>query len=167
MYRGQRGWVNAKYLSTFTCTLGSSAHTNAPGSSKNKIHNIGLASQTINNLVLYPGETFSALGILGDCNKEKGYKDAPVIVGSSLVDAPGGGVCQVTTTINMAVKQLGISTKAIKHTGGVSYAKPEDEATISYSSGKNLSFTNTLDYPIVLELNSSDGSCVCNVYLLK
>lgn len=46
----------------------------------------------------------------------------------------GGGVCQVSTTVNMAVKSAGIKTNARQHSLPVSYASREDEATVSFGN---------------------------------
>lgn len=171
-YKGTMGWVSASYLAAFDTEYASNSNTNSPGSSANRIHNIGLASKTISTTVIMPGESFSALAILGNCNKEKGYKEAPVIITDSngnpkTVLDYGGGVCQVSTTINIAVKKLGIKTERYEHNDRVSYAKREDEAAISYYGGKDLKFTNTLNKPIMLTLVSANGNCACIVYTLN
>ena len=47
---------------------------------KERTHNIELATNAINNYVLFPDEEFSFNEIVGERTKERGYKKAPVIV---------------------------------------------------------------------------------------
>lgn len=56
----------------------------------NRSHNLSLAAQTINGIVLMPGETFSFNGVLGSRTAAKGYKTATAYVGGELVDSIGG-----------------------------------------------------------------------------
>ena len=89
-----------------------------------------LASNTLAGTVVFPGKTFSWIKTMGSCSKAKGYLEAPVYVKGKLVDGYGGGVCQVSTTINIAAKAIGLETKAKAHSGRVAYARIEDEATV-------------------------------------
>lgn len=161
---GKIGWVASKYLKLSTLTHISTATTKTDPNT-NRDNNINIASNTIIGTVIRPGKTFSWRKIIGSCTLEKGYLPASTYTSETTTeDRPGGGVCQVSTTINIAVKRTGIKTNATKHIRPVSYADREDEATVSYSSGIDFSFTNTLDKPIVLELVGGNGSCICNVY---
>ena len=160
---GKIGWVASKYLKLSTLTHISTATTKTYAN-ENRDNNINIASNTIIGTVIRPGKTFSWRKIIGSCTAEEGYLPADTYVGDATVKGLGGGVCQVSTTINIAVKRTGIKTNATKHIRPVSYADREDEATVSYSSGIDFSFTNTLNKPIVLELVGGNGSCICNVY---
>ena len=160
---GKIGWVASKYLKLSTLTHISSATTKTYAN-ENRDNNINIASNTIIGTVIRPGKTFSWRKIIGSCTAEEGYLPADTYVGDATVKGLGGGVCQVSTTINIAIKRTGIKTNATKHIRPVSYADREDEATVSYSSGIDFSFTNTLNKPIVLELVGGNGSCICNVY---
>jgi len=82
----------------------------------NRSHNIKLACERINNTVLLPGETFSMDASLGSRTKENGYKDAPVIVKGRLIEGVGGGVCQVTSTLYVAVLKAKLEVvERVKH----------------------------------------------------
>lgn len=65
----------------------------------NRTHNLRLACDRINGILLKPGEIFSMNNALGPRTIENGYKEAPVIFKNELIKGPGGGICQVTTTL--------------------------------------------------------------------
>ena len=181
MFKDTVGYVSAKYIDILEdiIPLDSKADENwslvSTGttqkiSSENREFNIALACSMINEKVILPGELFSwNTTIGGECGKDNGFKEAPVFImnpdgtiGNGL--DYGGGVCQVSTTINIAIKGLGIKTNASPHGKRVSYATLEEEASISYPY-TDFSFTNTLDKTIILEMISFKGSCMCNVYV--
>lgn len=165
-YNGQRGWIAGTYVDVFEWELLTQVSTTSHGSSANRNHNMELASNTLAGTIVLSGKKFSWLKTMGSCSKAKGYLEAPVYVRGELVNGYGGGVCQVSTTINIAAKSIGLDTNARVHSGRVSYASIEDEATVSYPY-TDFSFTNTLDVPILLELVSSNGTVVCNIYAPK
>ena len=100
---------------------------------------------------------------MGNCSLNKGFSIATVYNNGQVSEGAGGGVCQVSTTTNMAIKKLDIPTNARQHSLPVSYAARKDEASVSYPN-VDFSFTNTLDTPILVELVSKHGTVVCNVY---
>ncbi|WP_265443416.1 VanW family protein [Acetivibrio straminisolvens] len=101
-------------------------------SNVNRSHNIKLACERINNKILLPGEIFSMDASLGTRTKENGYKDAPVIVKGRLIEGVGGGVCQVTTTLYVAVLKAKLDVvERVKHSMPLGYVEPGQDATIS------------------------------------
>ena len=181
MFKNTVGYVSARYIDILedVSTLNYneeenwtlvSTGTTQKISSKNREYNIALACSMFNQKVVPSGEFFSWNDTVGgECCEDNGFKEAPVFImnpdGSigSGVDF-GGGVCQVSTTINISIKGAGIKTNASPHGKRVSYATLEEEASISYPY-TDLSFTNTLDKTIILEMISFKGSCMCNVYV--
>ena len=101
---------------------------------------------------------------MGSCSADKGYLNATVYVNGKISEGAGGGVCQVSTTFNMAIKKLEIPTNARKHSLPVSYARREDEASVSYPY-VDFSFTNVLEKPILVEFVSNNGTVICNIYI--
>lgn len=73
--------------------------------SNNRVHNIKKASGLINGVVVAPGEEFSTNDVLGPRRLETGWLPATAIIlgGAGTEDQPGGGVCQVSTTLYNAV----------------------------------------------------------------
>ncbi|HOM01449.1 MAG TPA: VanW family protein [Acetivibrio sp.] len=110
----------------------SSFSTAFNSSNVNRSHNIKLACERINNTVLLPGEIFSMDASLGTRTKENGYKDAPVIVKGRLIEGIGGGVCQVTTTLYVAVLKAKLEVvERVNHSMPLGYVEPGQDATIS------------------------------------
>lgn len=162
--KGVVGWVAEKYVEKYEWILFASATTKSSSSGKNRNHNISLVSNTLSGTIIMPGEKFSWLETLGSCSGAKGYKEATVFVNGEKAEGTGGGVCQVSTTINIAAKNAGIMTNAKTHSLPVSYASREDEATVSYPY-VDFSFVNTFDEPILVDMVTSGGSVTCNILL--
>lgn len=100
---------------------------------ENRTHNLFQASNSINNYVLKPGDVFSFNKVLGPRTEENGYKIADSIDNKKIVKTIGGGICQVSTTLNKAVKNANLEIVEVhRHSKHVEYAKPEDEAAVSY-----------------------------------
>jgi vancomycin resistance protein YoaR len=70
-----------------------------------RVHNMTKACGLMYGTVLQPGEVFSCNTLLGDRYEKYGWQLAPAVIegGASTEDQPGGGVCQVSTTVYNAV----------------------------------------------------------------
>ena len=151
-----------------------SSHTISKGwSSPNRNTNMKVAENIINGkenkgYILMPGKTFSWLKVVGNTTKEKGFKIAPVIVNRRHAEGYGGGVCQVASTLNSAIVDANLETHALKHSLPSSYIGPNDhEATVSYDSGKDLSFKNTFKFPINIKVSTTKGAVTVKVFKMK
>ena len=123
----------------------------------NRAHNIALAASTINGTVLLPGESFSYNGTLGNTTKEKGYKEGGAYVGGKVVQAYGGGICQVSTTLYNAVLYANLEiVERHNHSYAVSYVPAGRDATVAYG-GKDFKFKNNRNYPIKIVANAKNG----------
>jgi len=112
--------------------------------------NIRVASETIDGMVIAPGEQFSFNGILGRRTEEKGYKEAGAYANGESVQEYGGGVCQVSSTIYNAVIAAGLRTDLrTGHSFEPTYVTPGQDATVSYDQ-PDFAFTNTSGHPIGL-----------------
>ena len=76
------------------------AYTTGYGGIPNRIHNVQLVAQLIDDAFHPAGETFSFNKTTGDRNASKGFLEAPVIINGELQTGLGGGVCQVSTTFS-------------------------------------------------------------------
>ncbi len=85
-------------------------YTTKTTSNKDRNENIRLASNALNGKILNPGEEFSFNDTTGARTTEKGYKPAGAYVNGVLVEEPGGGVCQVSSTLYNAVIFSGLKT---------------------------------------------------------
>ena len=116
----------------------------------NRSDNIRLACSRLNGRILIPGDEFSMNETLGPRTIENGYKEAPVIYKNELIKGPGGGICQVTTTLYDAIllAKLQILERS-PHSMPLGYVKPGQDATIAEDS-IDFRFDNSLDYPVCL-----------------
>lgn len=74
----------------------------------NRIHNIALASERTNGVLVAPGAIYSLNDSIGEVSAKTGYSLAYIIQGNRTVLGEGGGVCQVSTTVFRAVLNAGL-----------------------------------------------------------
>ncbi len=113
---------------------------------KNRNQNIRLAVDSLNGLILKPGEEFSFNNTTGNRTKEKGYQPAGAYRNGVLIEEPGGGVCQVSTTLYHAIIEVGFkTTERNAHSFAPSYVEKGQDAMVSFDgyAGPDLKFINT------------------------
>lgn len=117
--------------------------SNFAGSPKNRIHNIYVAVERFDGLLLAPGEEFSFTTILGPVDKETGYKEELVIKENKTIPEYGGGVCQVSTTVFRAALNTGLKiTERRNHAYPVQYYSPQGTDATIYIPKPDLRFIN-------------------------
>lgn len=142
-------------LASFTTTTTSSTSRNT---------NIRLCAEAFNGYVVAPGEEFSINTVTGPRTTDKGYKNAGSIQNGILIDEPGGGVCQVSTTLFNAVVRAGMEiTERWGHSWPSDYVKIGMDAAIDYPA-KDFKFKNTSDAPIYLVTHFEDRKLTVEVY---
>lgn len=65
----------------------------------NKIINLKIAVEKINNIVIHPGEVFSYWRLIGKPTKHKGYVKGMVLKNGTFCADTGGGLCQMSNLI--------------------------------------------------------------------
>ncbi len=151
--------VFKEYLSKFT-TVFDAGNTN-------RASNIALAAKTLNGTILKPGEVFSYNKVIGNTTKEKGYKLGGAYVNGQVVQAYGGGICQVSTTLYNAVLYANLEiVQRYNHTYAVSYVPAGRDATVSYG-GKDFKFKNSRKYPIKIEGVAKNGTVSISIKGIK
>lgn len=127
--------------------------------------NLRTASEKINGSVLYPGDIFSTNAAFGAMTYDNGYRPAPVIINGKLEDDFGGGVCQVSSTLYMALLHAELEiTERRNHSLKVGYLPFAYDATLA-GDYIDLKFRNNLNSPVYIEARIQDGSkVVVNVY---
>ncbi len=78
------------------------------GSIPNRIFNLHKAANSMNGVLIAPGEDFSFNKYVGDISAAGGYKQAYVIKQGRTVLGDGGGVCQVSSTMFRAALKAGL-----------------------------------------------------------
>lgn len=151
-------------LDTITDILGK-ADTDYSKSSKARSTNISTAAQLINGTVLYPGETFSTLDTITPFTEENGYALAGSYANGTTTETFGGGICQVSTTLYLAVLRAELEvTERKNHSMIVNYVKPSMDAAIAESSGKDFKFKNNTENPVYIYMVAYNGTLVARVY---
>jgi vancomycin resistance protein VanW len=127
----------------------------------NKVFNIGLAIKEIQQFVIQPNEVFSFWHIVGDPTKEKGYKTGRNIIGDSLKEDIGGGLCQVSGMIYHLALVSGMEiVERHNHTLDLykedgRYTPLGADATVVYGY-KDIRFKNTTSSPIYFNFKVSE-----------
>lgn len=115
------------------------------GASANRIHNVERAASLINGTVLQRGAVFSFNDIVGPRSSANGFKREKNGVG---VEVIGGGVSQVATTLDLALKEFDGNIHFLeRHVYGKKflgdYVKHGENAVrVEYSGAKNYAFTD-------------------------
>lgn len=96
--------------------------------------NISITCSTLNNTIVKNGDTFSFCDTVGKATTNKGYEKAEVFVEGNIVEALGGGNCQVSTTLYNAVLPIdGIKIlERHNHSNSVPYITKGQDAAVSY-----------------------------------
>lgn len=123
------------------------------GNSANRVHNIHHALGIQSFTIVDPGEEFSFNKVGGWVTLEKGYQNGKVIFGTGIGIAPGGGVCQVSTTMFRAAVNAGFPvTQRKPHSWDVSYYRDVYgvDAAVYPPSKVDLKFVNDSPGPILI-----------------
>lgn len=133
---------------------------------KDRNTNISLAAQALDGLIVKPGEEFSFNNTTGNRTLEKGYKPAGAYVNGVLSEEPGGGVCQVSSTLYNAVIFAGLTTtERHAHSFEPSYVTPGEDAMVSYDgyAGPDMKFVNTSDTAIAIRAVLTGQTLTCSI----
>ncbi|MCH3964112.1 MAG: VanW family protein [Clostridium sp.] len=138
--------------------------TNFSSSSYERAHNIELSSKLINDKLVMPGEIFSFNYCVGQRTRNRGFMEAPVIVGDKIDSGLGGGICQVSSTLYNAILRAGlVPAERAHHTIPPSYVGIGLDATVDWNN-IDFKFRNTLKYPIYIESHTENGNIHINIY---
>ena len=149
----------------------------------NRVGNIQKATTILNGAVLEPGETLDFNEFIGPRYESGGWPLAPGIVNGDRYELqPGGGICQVSTTLYIALLKAGAMrsdvsetaeealaapiniTERNKHSWPSSYADRGLDATVT-TGGKNLVFTNQMDTPLYIFAYCDQENYKMNIYI--
>lgn len=126
--------------------------------SPKRIENLRTASKAIRGTTLAPGEVFSANDILAplDYNRTKVFNEGRVEL------ADGGGLCQVASTVYMAVNYAGLDVvERHQHYAKLDYIRPGFDATVWFGTGPaselDFRFKNTSSGYVLIREYVRDG----------
>lgn len=119
---------------------------------KERVHNMTKATGMIYGTTLLPGQQFSCNETLGYRTLEAGWQPAPAIIdgGAANEDQPGGGVCQVSSTLYQAVLKADYKVDYRQgHSSKLGYVDGGLDATID--SGRiDFTWTNNTESPVYI-----------------
>lgn len=143
-------------LGTYTTSYSSS------GSARKT--NVQRAADLVSGHLLFPGEMISVYNCIAPIDVSNGYEMAHAYVGTEVVDSPGGGVCQVATTLYNAALRAEIEiAQRDCHSLRVSYVPISADAAIA-GGVLDLKLKNNLDAPIYIEALYDGANLSFNIY---
>lgn len=142
----------------------STYQTSFATSDSNRSTNVTLASKSINDKILLPGEKFSYNGTLGKRTPEAGYKMAGAYANGQSVQQYGGGICQVSSTLYNAVMLANLKVdERTCHMFKVGYVPLGRDATADYGT-VDFVFSNNTEYPIkISSYVTGSKQVVCDI----
>jgi vancomycin resistance protein YoaR len=127
-------------------------HSNFAGSSSNRRHNIRVGAESLNGMLIKPGQEFSLVQALGDIDAENNYLQELVIKGNETVPEYGGGLCQIGTTVFRTALESGLKiTERKNHSYRVSYYEPAGTDATIYSPKPDFRFLNDTQAHIMIQ----------------
>lgn len=137
-------------------------------SDPNRYHNITIVRDRLNGYVLKKGEVFSYNKVCGPYGPSDGFKEATILLSNGEHDKGyGGGVCQLSSTLYNAVKNLKVDiTERHHHSVPVAYVPKNEDATVSLQSNLDFKFKNTSGKDLKFSSSSTENSLTVSVYAI-
>lgn len=128
-------------------------------------HNTATAARDLDRIMIAPGETFSFNAQVGARDPGKGYRAAPIITATGLLqDIPGGGICQLASTVYNAGLLAGMQVvERHPHSRAVGHVPPGRDATIA-SWRKDLKLKNRFPHPLQLRIVLNQNRLTTSLY---
>lgn len=135
-------------------------------SDANRYHNITIVRDRLNGYILKNGEIFSYNEVCGPYGKDDGFKEATILLSNGEHEKGyGGGVCQLSSTLYNAIKNLDIDiTERHNHSTPVAYVPKNEDATVSLQSNLDFKFKNTSGKDLKFVCTSTPNSLTVSVY---
>jgi vancomycin resistance protein VanW len=138
---------------------------------KNRIANMKICCELLNNLVVEPGQIFSLQHIIGEPSGERGFSPGPTIIDGRLDTDSGGGICQISTALFNAalLSNLSILEKH-NHSSDVWGEQRIVDLGLdaTYSFGRlDLKFENTLCYSVAIKMAVDENQSRLNCSIVS
>lgn len=134
----------------------------------NRIRNIQKSADILNGCTMEVGQEISFNEFIGPRYEKDGWALAPGIVnGSHYENQPGGGICQVSTTLYNALLCSGPEmeiTQRKKHTWPSSYVDYGLDATVS-TGGPDLCWKNNTESTVYIFAYADNVNYIMTVYI--
>ncbi|MBQ7786367.1 MAG: VanW family protein [Clostridia bacterium] len=131
-----------------------------------RLHNIMQGVERLQNVVIAQGEKFSFNDYCAPYTLSNGYMEGPIInyVSSDKL-GPGGGICQVSTTLYNAILQIPMEVVKwqVHSSYGIEYAPLDFDAAVG-AGNIDLRLRNTLPYDVKMVLQAEGGVLTVRLY---
>ena len=131
-------------------------------------NNLSIACSTLNNTTVDDGKTFSFSKTVGRATSGKGYKKADVFRNGDVIEALGGGLCQVSTTLYNAVLKVPKLkvTERHPHSNKVPYIKSGKDAAVSFGA-QDFKFENNTGNTIKIKASNTKNNVTIKLFKLE
>ena len=135
---------------------------------KDRQNNVTLACSALNDTTVKNGSTFSFSNTVGKATTKKGYKKADVFKNGEVIEALGGGLCQVSTTLyNAVLKVSDIKvTERHAHSNKVPYIKSGKDAAVSYGT-YDFKFVNNTGNTIKIKASNTTNNITIKIIKIE
>ncbi|MEA1963500.1 MAG: VanW family protein [Patescibacteria group bacterium] len=151
--RKEKSELNTSEVNDFGITkIIGTGHSSFAGSPRNRRHNIKIGADSLNGVLVKPGNEFSLVKTLGKIDAKSGYLPELVIKENKTIPEYGGGLCQIGTTAFRATVESGLPvTMRRNHSYRVSYYEPAGTDATIYSPWPDYRFANDTKNHILIQ----------------
>lgn len=120
---------------------------------ENKVHNLKIVCDKINNLVIHPKEVFSFWKTVGKPSKQNNFKEGRNLIKNNISQDFGGGICQFSSILYYSALQFGLEILE-RHSHSIDIYKEDERFTPLGSDStvvfgyKDLQIKNNFSFPI-------------------
>lgn len=133
----------------------------------NRKDNISLAAEKCNGVILLSGDTFSYNDTVGEQTAETGYKLANATLDGQVIQAYGGGICQVSSTIFAAALYANLKIEERwEHEFVSSYIDAGMDAAVAWDV-LDFKLGNDKKYPIRIDIAYVDDILTVDIWGTK
>ncbi len=135
---------------------------------ENKRHNLTIAAQCIQNVVIQPGQIFSFWALVGAPIASQGYLEGRALVKGELQAVMGGGLCQLSGILYYLSLQAGLNPveryphSADIYTDETRFTPLGSDATVVYGY-KDFRFINHLSQPICFRFSIANSQIIAQL----
>ncbi len=133
----------------------------------NRYNNISIVADRLNEYELPAGSEFSFNEVCGPYGQSDGFLEAKILLSDGTeTKGFGGGVCQLSSTLYNAVKDLNVTiTEHHHHSAPVAYVPLNQDATVSLQSDLDFKFKNDYSGDLLFKTNHDPNNLSVSVYL--